>query len=179
MIINILFFGFISRVIGGMFTKTNPLTGELENAVPRFVSMGVVIIALGFNYMMQPMMIIPMLAAFCVIRLLPTSPLFSAIHGQAPTRSDGRWQLLQDWTFRLWRTLPEKYQSWRAWGCIYGAVRCSLLIPLAVVNLWLLIFLGLGGVYYASGAICRRFMPSVNPMMIAEVTVGCLFGLIV
>jgi len=174
-----MFFGCIFRILGGAITKTNPLTGELENAVPRFVSVGAVIIALGLNYMMQPLMIIPVFLAFFIIRLLPTQALFSALHGQAPRREDGRWQFIQDGAFKLWRTLPEKYQSWRLWAIIYGAMRCSLLIPLAAFNPWLLVFLGLGLLYCLAGRVSELLKLDDKGATIAEVSAGSLFGLIV
>jgi hypothetical protein len=177
-LINAIFFGLVSRILGGLLTKTNDLTGELENAVPRFVSISAVIIVLGFNYMMQPLMIIPMFLAFWAIRMLPTQALFSAIHGQAPARTDGAWQFLQDWTFKLWRKLPENYQNWYLWAIIYGAVRCSLLLPLAVVNPWLLVFLGLGLLYYFAGRVSDMLKLDDKGAAIAEVTIGAIFGAI-
>jgi len=172
MMINAILLSVLSRCIGGGFG--DKYTEKLGHTV----SFLLVAIVISFNYMGNYLMFLPMLTAFWVIRMLPTQALFSAIHGQAPARGDGRWQMLQDWTFKLWRTLPEKYQSWRVWGIIYGAVRCSLLIPLAVVNPWLLIFLGLGFVYYAAGWVSARFNLGDKAVMLAEVTIGALFGVI-
>lgn len=179
LIINAIFFGFIFRVLGGAITKQSSATGEMENAVPRYLSVGAVLIFLCFNYMLQPLIILPMFTAFCIVRILPTQALLSAINGKAPFRSDSYWQFLQDWTFDTWRNLPEQYQTWKIWAIIYGAVRCSLLIPLAVVQPWLLAFLGLGLIYYAAGKIAELLKMNNRSSSIAEISAGVLFGLMV
>jgi len=116
---------------------------------------------------------------FMVARTLPTSPLFSALHGKAPTREDGRWQFLQDWTFWIWKKIPDP--SFFTWGIIYGMVRMCLAIPamLYIGNPWMFSLLGIGIIYYIAGRVATMLKQGAKAAMYAESATGALFGLMI
>lgn len=142
---------------------------------PRWVWILAVILGLAFATLSISLTIMYTLA-FVVIRMLPTNPLFSAVHNQPPGRTDGTWQFLQDITKKLW--LLKDNASFYAYGIIYGFVRCCLLLPFALVNPWLLMFLAIGVIYFLAGA-AYRSGGQIQPVILAELAVGALFGAII
>jgi len=179
MIFNILFFGFLSAVIGGLFTKTNPVTGKPENAVSRWISLSLVFIVLALQSSSIPLLL-AWGVVFYVVRLIPTNTMLSAVNGNPPAREDSwKWQWMQDLAYWIrWHSPLPPSDYWL--GIYYGAIRASLAIPaiLYIGNPWLLLFLLQGAVYYAAGVFQRRFYPMKDyAPRIAEVISGALFGM--
>lgn len=180
---NILFFSYISAVLGGLHTKTNPVTGKPVNAVSRWISLSLVFIVLALQSSS-----IPLLLAwgwvFYVSRLIPTNAMLSAVNGNAPAREDSwKWQWMQDLTINIDHVLVKRnMSSWHIYGIIYGFIRASLAIPaiLIIGNPWLLLFLLQGVLYYAAGVFQRRFfvMKDYAPRIV-EVLSGAIFGLLI
>lgn len=177
-IFNCLFFGFISMVLGGLFTKIDPVTGEPENAVPRWISLSAIFIVLGLQFYAEPVLFLAYLWCFYCFRLLPTSSLLSAVHGYKPTRDDGRWDWMQDLAMMIRGWLPLLPINYYAFGIIYGFLRASLAIPAIIVtgNWYFLGFLFIGIFYYIGGYIGRKYNGKDNVRYV-EGFIGFLFAL--
>ena len=165
---NIITFALLFRIIGGMFSDDKG-----NNKVPRYVSLPTVA-ALIVWQVQDVVQIVTYGWLFYVVRLLPTQALFSAVHGQPPTREDKHWNFLQTITFKIWKLHPTNYY---VWGIIYGFVRASLAIP-AMIYLgglsWL--FLAQGMLYFISGRICNKLSRGDSAVASAEVVSGIIFG---
>jgi hypothetical protein len=173
---NILFFGFMSAVLGGLFTNIKG-----ENAVPRFVSLFAMFIVLSLQFYTEPVLLVAYAWCFWCFRLLPTQSLFSAVNGKAPTRDDSK---LWDWLQNLAAMIAAGFHPWTngevnayVFGIIYGFLRASLAIPaiIAIGNWWLLLFLLTGFAYYAAGWYGRRYNGKDNVRWV-EGLIGAIYG---
>lgn len=101
---------------------------------------------------------------FAVVRLLPTHGLFSAIHGELPTRDDGFWHFLRE-------ALPE-IKNVKLWGICYGILRASIALPAMIyIGGAAYLFLAQGAIYWLSGRLLYR-----NQVAASELACGALFG---
>lgn len=94
----------------------------------------------------------------CVLTMLPPHALFSAIHGEAPKREDGRWQWLQ--IAAKWMADHPKALDWQYWywfAILYGAIRTLLIIP-AVIWLnepWIMLAMLQGVLMWVCGKVSK------------------------
>lgn len=165
-IFNILFFGFMFRVIGGMFTNSKD-----KNAVPRLASL----IAVGAIITLQVDDVVrlgALLWLFYVVRIFPTNTLFSAVHGGLPRPENAVYsQIIQDIAKGV--DIKLNRRDYKMLGVIYGTLRASLALPaMLIVGGWL--FLAQGVVYYLAGRINER-----HGVAIAEVVSGAIFGALI
>ncbi len=166
-ILNIIVFAFLFRVLGGMFTKKNPITGEDENAVPRYISLPIV----GVSIVLQVHDIWHLLAygwLFYCVRLIPTNVLISATHGLYP-RPDANWQ----WLRNLALHLSGNYKTYYWLGIVYGTLRAALALPAMIYlgSYWLLLQ---GFIYYLAGRLNQS-----KGVMIGEIVSGGIFGALI
>jgi hypothetical protein len=116
------------------------------------------------------------LAFFCllwvhiVLGIFPTQSLFSAIHGDPPSRRD-KWPF-----YYLQDSIVYHANMGRVYGIAYGVVRGALAVPavifLASINLWCLVFLIPvtlhGAIYYYTKSVKN-----------SEYIIGAILGLMV
>lgn len=110
-----------------------------------------------------------------VTGVFPTSCLLSTVNGQPPSRDDSwAFQWMQDAAKRINSYLPVSSslrEYWKRFGVIYGVVRNSAIIPVALVNPLTLLLLLQGLVYYVSARIF-----SSNPVRYGEYLTGAMIG---
>lgn len=107
----------------------------------------------------------------CVLTMLPTNTLLTAIHGIWPKRKDGRWQLLQDAAIAICNKWPVLNL-----GVVYGAVRASLILPAAlwIGEPWLVLCLLQGALYWVCGRISQQWAARMS-----EGVSGAFVGLLI
>jgi hypothetical protein len=147
-LINIIFFAFMSRVLGGMFTKPN----TTENSVPRWLSLTACFVVLAINVYPDVVSLVAWCAAFYVIRIQSTHPLLDASN-------------------------QDKTEAERKKGLRDSVVRNAWILPLLpFTSWWLVIFLAQGGLYYIVGKYRDRFYNKLNPTAISEILTGAMIG---
>lgn len=121
---------------------------------------------------------------FAGYAILPWQAMFSAIHGQAPSRADSKWF---NWmqTLALWITRP-KVPNYYVFGMVYGAIRALWMVPgiialCYVLHSWLplvgLAGLLMGVVYYFGGKMSRHEnLGNGSGVMFAELMMGYWIG---
>lgn len=75
-IFNIAFFAYISRVLGGLYTKPN----TNENLVPRWLSLTACFVVIAINTYPDIVSLVAWCLAFYVIRIQSTQPLLDATY---------------------------------------------------------------------------------------------------
>lgn len=143
-IFNALFFSFISMVLGGLFTNSKG-----ENAVPRFVSLGLVVIVLGLQFYTEPVLLVAWLLAFYVIRIQSTRPLLDAT--------------------------KVGYNAWRKG--IKRNLWLLPLIPFT--SLWLVLLIPQVVIYYLAGIFERKVGLYDRATRISEGVTGFMFGILI
>lgn len=163
---NIIFFGYISAVLGGLHTKPDPITGEPINKVRRYLSLPACFIVLALNAYPDLIALVAWGWLFWCIRLFPTQALFTAVHCKIPKRDD--------WITKL---VPIGYFSYD-YGIIAGIIRTLPAFPsmLYIGNPFVAIFFSIGIFYYIAGWYGRKYNGKDNVRW-AEMVIGGLFGL--
>lgn len=150
---NLLFWGWISAILGGLYTKPDPITGEPINKVRRYISLPACFIVLAFNTYPDLIALVAWCFVFVVIRLRSTRPLLDLTYPDLP---DSR--ISELYTKILWRNLP-------------------IVLAVPFTNIWILLFFMQGLIYFYAAKIQRHFNLQVNAVRVAEIISGSLYGL--
>ena len=171
LLFNIVAFGSIFRLVGGW----------IPNLI-RCVPVIAIILIIGTQHP-NIYEFAAYMYAFYTLRLLPTNALMSAHHGMLPTRTDGKWQWMQQIAF-----LMSKGKSGYWFGICYGIIRGLCVIPAVIylahyVAVWKIILFVIGAlsqglIYYATTQYSTKFT-TLFPTKVAEICVGIVFGILV